>query len=163
MLPAAGAPVIDDILASMQIIPGWHPIVVHFAVALSVTAAFALLVSRFVPALRMSQLAAVLGTFNLCLGAVFSLLAIVTGLAAVWDLHLAAAPRAAVSTHVKWAFFTTLALMLIAVWRGFGCAAEDRPSNVFVAALIGTMSAVSITAYFGGENVYRYGIGVLTH
>jgi len=145
----------------MQIIPGWHPIVVHFAVGLSVTAAFAMLVARVVPALRISQLAAVLGTFNLCLGAVFSLLAIISGLAAVWDLHLAGAPRAAVSTHVKWAFFTTLALILIAVWRGFGAIPEERPTNAFLTVLLGTILAVTLTAYFGGENVYRYGIGVL--
>jgi uncharacterized membrane protein len=145
----------------MQIIPGWHPIVVHFAVALNVTAAFALLVARFARSLRVSQLTAVLGTFNLCLGAAFAVLAIASGLAAVWDLNLPAAPRAAVSTHVMWAFFTTLALILAAVWRGVGASPDERPSAVFLAVVFGAVLAVTVTAYFGGQNVYRYGIGVM--
>ena len=145
----------------MQFIPGWHPIVVHFAVALSVTGAIALLVSRLARGPRTLQAAAVAGTVNLGLSAAFCLLAIMSGIAAVWDLHLDAAPRAAVSIHVKWAFFTTLAMMLLAVWRVFGAAFEERPSNLFIAVMLGAVAAVTVTAYFGGENVYRYGIGVL--
>ena len=146
----------------MEILPGWHPIVVHFAVALSVTAAVALLISRCVPAPRAAALAGIVGTFNLCLSAIFALLAIVSGLSAVWNLHLSGAPRTAVSTHVKWAFFTTLALILIALWRGVGVSPEDRPSNLFLVVLGCVTAAVTVTAYFGAENVYRYGIGVLT-
>jgi uncharacterized membrane protein len=147
--------------AGMHILPGWHPIVVHFVIAQSVTAALALLVSRFAAAPRTVALTGVVGTFNLCFSALFAVLAIVSGLAAVWDLHLAGAARAAVSTHVKWAFFTTLALILLAVWRGVGLPPEERPSNLFLVVIGAAVGAVAVTAYFGAENVYRYGVGVL--
>jgi len=147
----------------MRIVPGWHPIVVHFAVALSVTGAFVLLAARYARRPRLIQSAAVAGTFNLGLSAVFSLLAILSGIAAVWDLHLSAAPRAAVSMHVIWAFFTTLALLLLSVWRVFGASPEEAPSNLFISIMLATIAAVTVTAYLGGENVYRYGIGVLGH
>ena len=56
---------------------------------------------------------------------------------------------------------TTLALILIALWRGVGIPPEDRPSNLFLVVLAVVTAAVTVTAYFGAENVYRYGIGVL--
>jgi uncharacterized membrane protein len=151
----------DAILWPMQILPGWHPIVVHFAVALSIGGAMALLVARYAPGTALARNAAVAGSVNLGSGALFCLLAIVSGVAAVWDLHLSGAARAAVSIHVIWAFFTTLAVLLLAVWRVFGAAAEERPSDLFVVIMVAAIAAVAVTAYLGGENVYRHGIGVL--
>ena len=145
----------------MQILPGWHPIVVHFAVALSVTGAFTLLAARYARGRQLVRNAAVAGTFNLGLSAVFCVLAITTGIGAVWDLHLAGAARAAVSVHVIWAFFTTLGVLLLAVWRVFGAETEERPSGLFVAVMLAAIAAVTVTAYLGAENVYRHGIGVL--
>ena len=145
----------------MQIVPGWHPIVVHFAVALSVSGAFALLASRCARDSAIARNAAVAGTVNLGSSAVFCLLAIMSGIGAVWDLHLSGAARIAVSTHVIWAFFTTLAVLLLAIWRVFGAATDERPSGIFIAVMLATIAAVTVTAYLGGENVYRHGIGVL--
>lgn len=145
----------------MQIIPGWHPIIVHFAVALTITAAAALVASRLIPQLRISQMLAIVGTWNLGLGTLAALVAIGTGIAAVWDIQLTTAVRAAVSTHIKWAFFTTLALILLSVWRGAGAPADSKPSNLYLIVLSAAVAAVAMTAYLGAENVYRYGVGVL--
>lgn len=145
----------------MQIIPGWHPIAVHFAVACSITGGMALLAARLLPGRRSARRSAVFGTIGLCVGALFCLLAIMSGIAAVWDEQLSPPARAAVAVHVKWAFFTTLAVLLLAVWRGAGAVPEEPPSNVFLALTLGAVAAVAVTAYLGAENVYRFGIGVL--
>jgi uncharacterized membrane protein len=76
------------------------------------------------------------------------------------DLHVGVAARQAISLHVKWAIFTTLALVLLAVWRGAGSAQESRPSWIFMAVLLAATAALTVTGYRGGENVYRYGVGV---
>jgi len=140
--------------------PGWHPLVVHFPIALTLTAGVLLIASRYVRKATLSATLATIGTWNLCLGAIAALFALATGLAAVLDLQVGAAAHAAISSHVKWAMFTSLALLLTAVWRGAGNAQESRPSGLFLLVLTLTCMALAVTGYHGGENVYRYGVGV---
>ena len=146
----------------MRILPGWHPMVVHFPLALVVTAASFLLTARLLRQGRHAATLATVGTWNLCLGAIAALFALATGLAAAIDLHVGPAARQAISLHVKWAIFTTLALVLLAVWRGAGSAQQSRPSWVFVGMLLAATAALIVTGYRGGQNVYRYGVGVHT-
>src|SRR5271168_185944 len=144
----------------MIALPEWHPMAVHFPLALTVTGALALSAARVLPPERHSATLAVVGTWNLCLGAGGALLALGTGLAAVASVELAPAARAAVGLHVKWAIFTSAALVLLAVWRGAGTDPKSRPSRVFLVVLWAITAALMVTAYRGGQNVYRYGVGV---
>jgi len=144
----------------MTLLPGWHPMVVHFPLALVFTATLSLLAARLLRGESYAATLATVGTWNLCLGAVAALFALATGLAAMIDLHVGVTARQAVSLHVKWAVFTTLALVLLAVWRGAGSAQESRPSWIFVVLLLLASAALIATGYRGGENVYRYGVGV---
>jgi uncharacterized membrane protein len=146
--------------AHMIPLPEWHPMAVHFPLALTVTGALALSAARVAPPDRHGATLAEVGTWNLCLGAVGALFALGTGLAAVASLELAPAARAAVGLHVKWAIFTTAALALLAVWRGAGVDPQSRPSRVFLVVLWAVTAALIVTAYRGGQNVYRYGVGV---
>jgi uncharacterized membrane protein len=134
--------------------------VVHFPLALVVTAASLLVAARLLRQERHAAILATVGTWNLCLGAVAALFGLATGLAAVIDLHVGLAARQAISLHVKWAIFTSLALVLLAVWRGAGVAQESRPSWLFTVILVAATAALVVTGYRGGENVYAYGIGV---
>jgi uncharacterized membrane protein len=133
---------------------------VHFPLALVVTAALLLVAARLLRQERHAAILATVGTWNLCLGAAAALFGLATGLAAVIDLHVGLAAREAVSLHVKWAIFTSLALVLLAVWRGAGVAQESRPSWLFTVILVAATAALVVTGYRGGENVYAYGIGV---
>jgi uncharacterized membrane protein len=140
--------------------PGWHPMAVHFPLALVVSAALLLTAARLLRQQRHAATLATVGTWNLCLGAVAALFALASGLAALIDLHVGAAARQAISLHVKWAIFSTLALVFLAVWRGAGAEQESRPSWAFIAILAAATAALIMTGYRGGQNVYQYGIGV---
>jgi uncharacterized membrane protein len=48
------------------------------------------------------------------------------------------------------------------VWRGAGTAADSRPSWAFLVILWAATAALMVTGYRGGQNVYRYGVGVAT-
>jgi uncharacterized membrane protein len=133
---------------------------VHFPLALVVTAALFLLAARLLRQERHAAILATVGTWNLGVGAIAALFALATGLAAVLDLHVGLAARQAISLHVKWAIFTTLAVVLLAVWRGAGVAQESRPSWVFIVVLVAATAALVMTGYRGGQNVYQYGVGV---
>jgi uncharacterized membrane protein len=140
--------------------PPWHPMIVHFPVALVVCAALLLLAARLRPGARRSPILSTVGTWNLCLGAVAALFALGSGLAAVLDLDVGPAARQAISLHVKWAIFTSLGLVLVAVWRGAGTAPDSRPSWLQIVMLSAVAAALLVTAYLGGRNVYDYAVGV---
>lgn len=134
--------------------------VVHFPLALEITSAAFLVAARLVRQERYAATLATVGTWNLCLGAVSALFALGTGLAAVLHLNVGLAAHQAISLHVRWAIFTSLALLLLAVWRGGGSAQESRPSWLFIVVLLGVTTALMVTGYHGSQNVYRYGVGV---
>jgi uncharacterized membrane protein len=141
-------------------LPSWHPLVVHFPIALVLAATALLLAARLLRSESLAATAATVGTWNLCLGAAAALVALATGLGAVLDLDVGEAARQAISQHLKWAMFTTLLVLLLAVWRGAGAASRSRPSWLFLIVLIAASGALSFTGYRGGKNVYEYGVGV---
>lgn len=133
--------------------------VVHFPLALIITAAACLTLAWALPAQRHAPTLAAVGTWNLCLGALAVLFALGTGLAAVVDLQVGAAARQAISMHAKSAVVTSCLVLLVAVWRGAGTAQESRPSGKFTLVLWAATAALIVTGYRGGQNVYRYGVG----
>jgi len=141
-------------------VPGWHPLVVHFPLALVLIATPLLLAARLLRREAIASTAAIVGTWNLCLGAIAAVAALATGLAAVLDLDVSAAARQAISLHMKWAMFSTLVLVLLAVWRGAGTVEGSRPSWVFIIVLLAATAALVVTGYHGGQNVYEFGVGV---
>lgn len=144
----------------MRIIPGWHPMIVHFPLALIVTAAVCLSLARLRLALRYAAVLATVGTWNLCLGAVAVFFALGSGLAAVIGLHVGMAAHQAISAHMKSAILTAVLVTAVAVWRGTGTAPDARPSWAFLVILWAGTAALVVTGYRGGQNVYRYGVGV---
>lgn len=131
----------------MNLLPGWHPMMVHFPVALTLTAGLFLIGARVVRSAALAATFATVGTWNLCLAAVAALFALATGLAGVLDLHVGAAARAAVSLHMKWAMFTSLALLLVCVWRGAGSAQHCRCAAPGVASVADYAAGISPVKY----------------
>jgi uncharacterized membrane protein len=144
----------------MSPMPNWHPLVVHFPIALVLSAAALLLAARLLRNEALAATSATVGTWNLCLGAVAALFALGSGLGAVLDLDVSTVARQAISAHLKWAMFTTLTLVLLAVWRGAGAELRSRPSWLFLIVLMAASAALIFTAYRGGQNVFEYGVGV---
>lgn len=136
--------------------------VVHFPLALIVVGAVFLTFAWARPAQRLAPTLAVVGTWNLCIGGLFVILALGTGLAAALDLQIGPAARNAVSLHAKSAVVTSCLVLLAAVWRGAGAATDSRPSGLFTLVLWAATGALILTGYRGGENVYRYGVGTPT-
>jgi uncharacterized membrane protein len=146
----------------MRLLPGWHPIFVHFPLALGLFAALLLFAARVVPDSRRAGMLGVVGTWNLVAAALGALFALGSGLAALVDLSLPPEARLAVGSHVKWAVGASFLLVGLAVWRGAGNDPDARPSWLLLAVLAVAAAALIVTGYLGGRNVYVYGIGVAT-
>ena len=144
----------------LTLAPGWHPLFVHFPLALIVTATVCLTVTYWRKTQSHGNALALVGTWNLGIGALTVILALGSGLAAAIDLHVGTAAHEAIAAHVKSAVLTTVLVFSAALWRAFGVPAESRPSGLFMLVLWAATAALVVTGYRGGQNVYRYGIGV---
>jgi uncharacterized membrane protein len=138
----------------------WHPLFVHFPLALTVTATAAFLAARLLGAAGSARALSLVGTWNLFGGAIGALFALGSGLVALIGMQLAPAAHAAVALHAGWAMLSVCALLALAVWRGAGAPFDARPSLPFLGVLLLATAALIVTGYRGGENVYRYGVGV---
>jgi uncharacterized membrane protein len=128
--------------------------------ALIVTAACSFSLARMLRASRAAETLAIVGTWTLGVGALGLLFALGSGLAAIIDLRVGAAAHQAISSHVKSAILTAVLVLSAAVWRGAGIAQEARPSWGFMLVIWVATSSLIVTGYRGGQNVYRYGVGV---
>jgi uncharacterized membrane protein len=140
----------------------WHPVVVHFAIALLATASGALIFARFARSPTVAVAAATTGTWNLYSGALAALTAALSGLAAAFaSVCRNAAAMHAISLHFRWALLTTLLFVLIAIGRLAQKQSDAPPSTALVALLALGFVCLCIAGYLGGQNVYMHGIGVV--
>jgi uncharacterized membrane protein len=137
-----------------------HPFLVHFPIALTLSCVVLFLLARIIKREDWAATLATVATFNLCLGAVAILLAVMSGVAAAIDLNVDEIARHAITAHVKWAIFTSVALLLLAVWRGAGTVHTSRPSTLFLLVLLVAGLAIYMTGYRGVQNVFEHGVGV---
>jgi uncharacterized membrane protein len=149
----------------MNLIPGWapniHPLVVHFPIALLMTAA-GLDVAGL--ALRCNRSLRFVATALYVLGTLTIVAAYFTGRAAADTIWLPGMAHAAVKEHWDWAFravmfFTILtAVRLVLLWR---VRPDPRPALVAALTLAGLLGVVLLgeTGDRGGRLVFQYGVG----
>lgn len=149
----------------IEILPNFHPVLVHFTVALFsvATALFALLalVGQRLPESLCQQLSTV-ARWNLWFGAVASILTVLAGFHAYNTVAHDAPSHAAMTDHRNWAMGTLILFLLLAVWSII-CARAARPlGTAFIVVLLVAQLVLLSTGWRGGELVYRYGLGVLS-
>lgn len=141
--------------------PNWHPLIVHFPVALLVMAV--LTDALALAARRVSWLPSVT-TAVYVVGALAAWAALLSGRQAAEGVLVPAAANALLTDHEDWAertvwFFSILALVRVAIqWRRLAAPAAVR-LGLLVAGLAGTL-LVFQTGERGGQLVFQHGVGV---
>jgi uncharacterized membrane protein len=139
----------------------WHPMMVHFPLALTLTGSACLACVRFLKQTTWRDSLAYCGSWNLILGATSALLTLATGLLAV--AHLVVLPGGAqysLSRHMIWAVCSGQLVALLAMWRALGVKWNSVPSLWFLVFLSLACVGLMVTGYYGGENVYHHALGV---
>lgn len=139
-----------------EIIPNWHPTVVHFPLALGITATLLLAFSLLRPSTSLATCARLL----LQLAAASAILAVLLGWQAFMTVDHDAAGHAVMLRHRNWATLCTLGLVGLAVlesWRQRGGRTMHRAT---LGGLLLVSGGLAYTGWLGGEMVYRHGIGV---
>ncbi len=138
--------------------PNIHPILVHFAYALSVTAFVSYALASFAPTKRWRDTLRPAADWMLAFGALAIIATIAAGFQAYYTVNHDAPSHAAMTTHRNWAVPSGVVILLLAFWRW---ATRAKPASaVFVALLAAAALSLSVTAWWGGKIVYGYGLGV---
>lgn len=148
--------------SQFQIIPNFHPIAVHFPIALTL---IAFLFSLAAYVLRSHALAPQLtatGHFTLWLAAVTAAIAVLFGWLAFNSVNHDDAGHAAMLLHRAWAIPTAIGLILLACWDAWKHRVNTLMSMPAIVLLFLLSGAIAVTGWLGGEVVYRHGIGVLS-
>ena len=142
----------------IEIIPNWHPIMVHFSVALLLTSTALLAWSLFRGRTSADQTAVVSGRLVLWIGLVAAILTVAAGLQAYYSVGHDGPSHAAMTDHRNWGF-GVLAAFLVAGVLSWTRRKSSLPVRDVV-LLLASSGILLVTAYKGGELVYRYGLGV---
>jgi len=148
----------------ITVIPNWHPIFVHFTVALIIISALMHVLHLFVDgdAESLKIKTATVANWNLWLGAILTLFTILAGWFAYNSVEHDAPSHAAMTLHKNWAFSTAAFIIVVAIWSFQQARWAVRLSKPIVFATVLAAALVGATAWLGGEVVYRYGLGVMS-
>lgn len=144
-----------------EIIPNLHPLAVHFPIALVTLSALFHAVA-VVTRKPCATHCAILAHSTLWLGALAALPAVFFGWQAYNSVTHDDASHAAMLVHRNWALATSFVLIILAIWDSRRNKIDSPPVWWFAVAIIAAWSMVSITAWHGGELVYRHGLGVIS-
>lgn len=138
--------------------PNIHPVLVHFAYALTVTGAISMFTVSAAPPGGWRDTLKAAADWMLGLGAAAIVLTVAAGFQAYYSVNHDAPSHAAMTVHRNWAVPTGAAIFVLAVWRW--TKRNDRPSILFSLALLLAAVSISVTAWRGGQLVYGHGLGV---
>ncbi len=149
----------------IEILPNFHPTLVHFTVALFsistllfVTLA---LLGKHLPENLNEQLRAA-AYWNLWLSIPASIFTVLAGFYAYNTVAHDVPSHAAMTEHRNWAIAAFILLLLAAGWSILRVLNHRPLGHFFVGFLLVTQAVLFSTAWHGGELVYRYGLGVLS-
>ena len=138
--------------------PNIHPVLVHFAYALTVSSALAYLACRFLPAGGWRDSLKPAADWMLAIAAFTIVATVAAGFYAYYTVAHDAPSHEAMTTHRNWAVPSGLLVLALGSWRWFS--REKAPGGLFAATMAAAAFLLSVTAWWGGTIVYKYGLGV---
>jgi len=145
----------------IEIIPNWHPILVHFTAALLTVAAVLYLFAAMLSAKSASrEQMNVVARWNLWLGFLISLGTAVAGFYAFDTVTHDDVSHAAMKLHRNFAIGTLAAFVPFVIASAIDAMRNRLASGAFAFALLVPTALLVATAWRGSELVYRYGLGV---
>jgi uncharacterized membrane protein len=144
-----------------EIIPNWHPVFVHYTVALlSLSVVLYVVIGFMASPLRDQWL--VVARWCLWFGTGFTLLTVLTGVYAYNTVEHDTPSHLAMTEHRNLALITAAAFLFLGGFSAWRAREGQTPRPVFVIALVAAGGLLLSTAWHGGELVYRHGLGVMS-
>lgn len=138
--------------------PNIHPMLVHFTIALTVTAAASYVLARFPFMNRWRASLVPAADWMLAFAALSVIATVAAGFEAYYSVAHDNPSHAVMTTHRNWAAPTALAILVLALWRWRG--RKAAPSLMFTALSVVAAALLTATAWWGGRLVFGHGVGV---
>jgi len=146
----------------IEIVPNWHPLFVHFTVALLSVAVVLFVLAALLKGYVLRGQWLTVARWNLWLGIGFAVITVIAGWYAYNTVAHDTPSHAAMTEHRNWALVTLAVFVLLGVWSVWRHRAGTEPNAPFLAGLVIALALLMSTAWHGGELVYRYGLGVMS-
>ena len=144
----------------MQIIPNWHPIFVHFTVALLSIATLMQLLALVFKQARWAEQWRTVSLWNLWIGADLTFITVATGWYAFNTVNHDDPAHLVMLEHRELAIITFVLFLILAglsyVWHKKG----QQTGWLFALGMVFATGMLVSTAWHGGELVYAHGLGV---
>lgn len=138
----------------------WHPVFVHFSVALLIMAALFYLLTRLWREAASNHQWIAVARWNLWIGFASSLLTAILGWVAFNTVEHDDAVHALMETHAAFALATVCVFAVPTAWSIWRRRRREYPSWWFVGVLLIGAGLLTVTGRYGGKLVYAYGLGV---
>ena|SRR3990167_5081726 len=146
----------------IEIIPNWHPIFVHFTIALISISALCYFIAYFTAKYSFGQELLIVGRWCLWFSVLFAIATVIAGFIAYYSVAHDTPSHEAMTSHRNWAIATFIIIVMVAGWSVWLCYKHKAVSFIFILSLLIAFSLISVTAWHGAELVYRYGLGVMS-
>lgn len=143
-----------------DVLPNWHPIFVHFTIALFGISTLLFFLARASRSPDRSRFLTRAAHLNLLLGAVSTFGTVGAGLYAYYTVAHDGPSHRAMTEHRNWALAAAAIWWLLTIWS-LRAVRDGVARSLFLAAMLVGAGVLSIAGFKGGEAVYRYGLGVL--
>ncbi len=145
-----------------EIIPNYHPLLVHFTIALlSISVVFYIAREGLPARHRWREQWLHMANWSLWSGSVLTLATVIAG----WDAYNTVAhdtpSHEAMTLHRNWALPTAVLFLLLGVVRIYQVRNSTLPGKTFLSAAFIAAIMLMMTGWLGAEAVYRYGLGVM--
>lgn len=144
-----------------EIIPNWHPVFVHFTVALLSLSVGLFVVLPFIKSPLREQWMTV-ARWSLWFGAASTVVTALTGLYAYNTVAHDTPSHLAMTDHRNWAIATISLFLILATWSIIRVRKGQALGTAFLIFMLAGGGLLASTAWHGGEAVYRYGLGVMS-
>lgn len=145
----------------VEIIPNWHPALVHFPIVFTTAAVVFIAIGLAYKNKSWAVQCLITGRWMLWGAALFAVIAAMFGWLAYNSVEHDEVSHAAMNVHRNWAAGALTALLALTardVWQKYS---GKMPSQDFLVLLIVAWLLVISTAWHGAELVYRHGLGVM--
>lgn len=146
----------------IEVVPNWHPVFVHFTVALLSIATVFYLLTLSLSRNRWKDQWLAVANWNLWLGSAFAIATAIAGWNAYNSVLHDTPSHAAMTDHRNWAFATLAIFIPLGVWSLWRARKNKTTGILFLVFILAGTGVLMSTAWRGGEIVYRYGLGVMS-